>query len=125
MFESKILNVSLKKNKIHFIPNVVYSQVETLESPNQLLQMDIFKPQISKKIPAIIFVTGGGFISANRARMPQLRMKLAENNFFVASINYRTVPNSTFPAPVEDVKSSIRFLKKMPKNLILIQKKFF
>lgn len=112
MFESKILNVSLKKNKVHFIPNIVYSQVETLESPNQLLQMDIFQPQISKKIPAVMFVTGGGFISANRARMPQLRMKLAENNFFVASINYRTVPNSIFPAPVEDVKSAIRFLKK-------------
>ncbi len=111
MSESKILNVKLSKNKIHFIPDVVYSQVETLESPNHLLQMDIFQPQISKKIPAVIFVTGGGFISANRARMPQLRMTLAENNFFTASINYRTVPNSTFPAPVEDVKSAVRFFQ--------------
>ena len=110
-FESKVLNVELKRAKIHFIPDVVYAQVATFEKPVQLLQMDLLVPSINKKMPAIIFVTGGGFISANRARMPQLRMFLAENNFVVGSINYRTAPNSKFPAPIEDVKSAIRFLK--------------
>ena len=110
-FESKVLNVELKRAKIHYIPDVVYAQVETFEKPVQLLQMDLLVPSINKKMPAVIFVTGGGFISANRARMPQLRMFLAENNFVVGSINYRTAPNSKFPAPVEDVKSAIRFLK--------------
>ena len=110
-YESKILNVKLSKSKVHFIPDVVYSQVPTFETPNKLLQMDILQPQIKEKMPAVIFVTGGGFISANRARMPQLRMFLDEKNYFVASINYRTVPNSCFPAPIEDVKSAIRFIK--------------
>ena len=110
-FESKVLNVELKRAKIHYIPDVVYAQVETFEKPVQLLQMDLLVPSINKKMPAVIFVTGGGFISANRARMPQLRMFLAENNFVVGSINYRTAPNSKFPAPVEDVKSAIRFIK--------------
>lgn len=110
-YESKILNVTLKRPKIHFVPDVVYAQVPTFEKPNQLLQMDLLIPQVAGKLPAVIFVTGGGFISSNRARMPQLRMYLAERNFVVASINYRTVPNSTFPAPIEDVKSAIRFLK--------------
>ena len=110
-YESKILDVKLKKSKIHFIPDIVYSQVPTFETPNKLLKMDILQPQSNEKLAAVIFVTGGGFISANRARMPQLRMKLAEENYFVASINYRTVPNSTFPAPIEDVKSAIRFIK--------------
>lgn len=111
MYESKILNVTLRRAKIHFVPDVVYAQVPTFEKPNQLLQMDLFIPQLAKPMPAVIFVTGGGFISANKARMPQLRMHLAEKNFVVASINYRTVPNSTFPAPIEDVKAAIRFLK--------------
>ncbi|MBR4383196.1 MAG: alpha/beta hydrolase fold domain-containing protein [Selenomonadaceae bacterium] len=111
MFESKILYVPLTQAKIHFVPDVVYAQVPTFESPNQLLQMDLLIPQIKRKLPTVIFVTGGRFISANRARMPQLRMYLAEKNFVVASINYRTVPNAKFPQPVEDVKSAIRFLK--------------
>lgn len=110
-YESKTLNVTLKKSKIHFIPDVVYAQVPTFESPNKLLQMDLLVPQVNKLMPAVIFVTGGGFISANRARMPQLRMKLAEAGYVVASINYRTVPNATFPQPIEDVKSAVRYLK--------------
>ena len=110
-YESKVLNVALKKRKIHFIPDVVYAQVSTFEKPLQLLQMDILLPQSERPLPAVIFVTGGGFIAANRARMPQLRMRLAESGYFVASINYRTVPNAAFPQPVEDVKSAIRFLK--------------
>ena len=115
-YESKILNVALSKFKIHYIPDIVYSQVPTLESPNKLLQMDLLVPQINKLMPAVIFVTGGGFISANRARMPQLRMKLAESGYVVASINYRTVPNATFPQPIEDVKTAIRYLKANAKK---------
>lgn len=111
MFESKILNVPLTRAKIHFVPDVVYAQVPTLETPYHLLQMDLLIPQVKRKLPAVIFVTGGGFISANKARMPQLRMFLAEKNFVVASINYRTVPNARFPQPIEDVKSAIRFMK--------------
>ena len=110
-FESKILNVQLKKAKIHYIPDVVYSQVPTFEKPIQPLQMDILLPQSNKPLPAVIFVTGGGFISSNRARMPQLRMRLAESGYFVGSINYRTTPNANFPQPIEDVKAAIRFVK--------------
>ena len=115
-YESKILNVTLKRDKIHFIPDVVYAQVPTFEKPIQLLQMDILQPQSKSSLPAVIFVTGGGFISANRARMPQLRMRLAESGYFVASINYRTVPNAAFPQPIEDVKSAIRYVKAHSKQ---------
>ena len=73
----------------------------------------------------MIFVTGGGFISANRARMPQLRMFLAEKNFVVASINYRTFPNAKFPLPLEDVKASIRFLKANAQKFNVDAEKIF
>ncbi len=110
-YESKILNVKLRRAKIHYVPDVVYKQAPTFEKPNQLLQMDLLIPETGKKMAAVIFITGGGFICSNRARCPQLRLHLAENNFVVASINYRTTPNNIFPAPIEDVKSAIRFLK--------------
>lgn len=110
-YESKVLNVQLKRAKIHYIPDVIYAQVATFEKPIQPLQMDILLPQSNKPLPAVKFITGGGFISSNRARCPQLRMHLAESGYFVASINYRTVPNSKFPQPLEDVKSAIRFVK--------------
>lgn len=125
IYESKILNVTIRRPKIHFVPDVVYAQVPTFERPNQLLQMDLLIPQVAKKLPAVIFVTGGGFMSSNRARMPQLRMHLAEKNFVVASINYRTIPNSKFPQPIEDVKSAIRFLKASAQRFNIDAEKIF
>ena len=125
IYESKILNVTLRRPKIHFVPDVVYAQVPTFERPNQLLQMDLLIPLVAGKLPAVIFVTGGGFISSNRARLPQLRMHLAEKNFVVASINYRTVPNAVFPQPLEDVKSAIRFLKANARKFNVDAEKIF
>ena len=37
--------------------------------------------------------------------------KLADAGYVVASINYRVAPTATFPQPLEDVKSAIRYLK--------------
>ncbi len=78
--------------------------------------MDILLPQDDKPTPAVIFVTGGGFISSNRARCPQLRMKLAEIGYFVGSINYRVAPDSTFPQLIDDVKTAINFLRSNAKG---------
>ena len=115
-YESKILNVELKRNKIHYLPDVVYAYVPTFETSVQQLQMDILLPQSAKPLPAVIFVTGGGFVASNRARCPQLRMKLAEEGYLVGSINYRTAPNSTFPQPVDDVKTAVNFLRSNAKR---------
>lgn len=125
VYESKILNVTLRRPRINLVPDVVYAQVPTYERPNQLLQMDLLIPQVERKLPAVIFVTGGGFIAANRARKLQLRMFLAEKNFVVASINYRTAPNAKFPAPIEDVKSAIRFLKANAQRFSVDAEKIF
>ena len=51
VYESKILNVTLRKPKIHFVPDVVYAQVPTFEKPNQLLQMDLLIPLLEKNCP--------------------------------------------------------------------------
>lgn len=62
-------------------------------------------------MPAIVFVTGGGFINANRDNGVQLRNYLAEKGYVVASITYRVAPTAKFPQPLEDVKASIRYLR--------------
>lgn len=109
--ESKILNVTPTKTEVSYIPDIVYSQVPSRGFQNISLQMDILQPKTEAKKPAILFVTGGGFINANRANGLQLREKLADAGYVVASINYRVAPTATFPQPLEDVKSAIRYLK--------------
>lgn len=109
--ESKVLNVTPTKTEVSYIPDIVYSQVPSRGFQNISLQMDILQPKTEAKKPAILFVTGGGFINANRANGLQLREKLVDAGYVVASINYRVAPTATFPQPLEDVKSAIRYLK--------------
>ncbi len=112
VLSEKILDVTLKKSKVYSIPNVVYAR----EDHNQTLLMNLLQPVSSTPTPAVIFATGGGFVSTDQSRFIQPRMFLAEHGFFVASISYRVMPRGKFPAPVEDLKSAIRFLKAHAKD---------
>ena len=105
------LNVQLKDPLIQLISDVVYEQVPIAGYNNVAMKMDILKPEKDKKMPAIIYIPGGGFISANKDSYIQQRMKLAQADYVVASIEYRVAPTVTFPQPLEDVKTAIRYLK--------------
>jgi len=109
--ESILLSVPVKTPLINQISDVVYEQVPMRGYPNVAMKMDILQPKSDKKLPAIVYVTGGGFINANKDNGIQLRMHLAEAGYVVASIQYRVAPTAKFPQPLEDVKSSIRYLK--------------
>ncbi len=109
--ESKILNVVPSRTVVNYIPGVVYEQVPTRGYQSVPMEMDILQPERKEKMPCIIYVTGGGFINANRARGIQERMHFADNGYVVASITYRVAPTAQFPAPLEDVKAAIRYLR--------------
>ena len=75
------------------------------------MTMDLLVPCGEGPYPAIVYINGGGFINANKDGYIQQRLELAEHGYVVASITYRIAPASTFPAPLEDVKSAIRYLR--------------
>ena len=104
--ESTMLSVPVKTPMINQISDVVYEQVPMRGYPNVAMKMDILQPESDAKLPAIVYVTGGGFINANKDNGIQLRMHLAEAGYVVASIQYRVSPTARFPEPLEDVKSS-------------------
>ena len=108
---SQTISVPVKTPVIQQISDVVYEQVPMRGYPNVAMKMDILQPKSQEKLPAIVYVTGGGFINANKDNGIQLRMHLAEAGYVVASIQYRVAPTAKFPQPLEDVKSAIRYLK--------------
>jgi len=62
--------------------------------------------------PLIVYVPGGGFMSARKEAALDLRTYVAGAGFIVASIEYRTMLNgATFRDGVADVKSAIRYLR--------------
>lgn len=110
-YPSQTLEVAPAKTEVKQISGVVYEQVPSRGYPNVPMQLDLLQPQKKTKMPAIVYVTGGGFINANRDNGVQLRNYLAEKGYVVASITYRVAPTAQFPQPLEDVKASIRYLR--------------
>ena len=108
---SKIIDVPAEVHEIAFWENVPFAEGVARGSLRYTLYMDVFQPKVKEKCPLIVFVTGGGFIMAPRNNLPQIRMRLAQAGYVVASIEYRVAPLGRFPQPLEDVKTAIRWLR--------------
>lgn len=108
------INLELKNNTrpfVQLVSNVVYAQVSDRGYVNKPLTIHLVIPQDKKPHPVILYINGGGFINANKDGYMQQWLDLAEHGYVVASMTYRVAPTSTFPAPLEDVKSAVRFLR--------------
>lgn len=75
--------------------------------------MDVIRPRdnSAKPRPAVLLVHGGGFRAGTKEGYIPLAVKLAERGYVAATVNYRLSPGAQFPAPVEDVKAAVRFLR--------------
>lgn len=107
---AKVIQVKPTRNQIDAISGIVYSQITTARETRPL-HMSLLVPRTDAPKPAIIYFPGGGFTSANHDKYIQMRMALAEAGFVVAAAEYRVVPD-TFPAPVNDGKAAVRYLRQ-------------
>lgn len=114
--ESKILEVKLNKPSVNVIADLAYTQVQNPFGQVTQLNMDILKPNSKTQLPAVLFITGGGFVQSPKENYIQQRLAIAEAGYVVASIEYRVVPNTTFPGPLEDAKTAVRYLKENAKK---------
>jgi acetyl esterase/lipase len=75
--------------------------------------MDIVRPKGASDTPrpTVLLVHGGGFRAGNKEGYIGLAVKLAERGYVAATANYRLSPGNQFPAPVQDVKAAVRFLR--------------
>ena len=90
---------------VKVLRNVEYSK------PNgKALLLDVFIPEDAKgKLPMIVWIHGGGWVSGNKENPPTLMF--LRKGYAVASINYRLSPVAPFPAQIHDCKAAIRFLR--------------
>ena len=106
---SQHLKFSLTRPQVRAISDITYAQY--FDWPKSFLKMDILQPESKEKLPAVVFVTGGGFTASPKENYLQQRVHLAEHGYFVASVEYRVIPNGMFPDPVVDVKAALRYLR--------------
>lgn len=91
-------------------PGVTYAEIANGFARSHLM-MDLIRPAGTMPVPAIVFVSGNGWRSIDRAALiPQLA-PFARAGYLVATIDYRIIGEAAFPEPLKDVKAAIRFLR--------------
>ena len=82
------------------------------------LQIELLTPSTAKngETPLVVWINGGGFTNSDAASNLETRLALAKGGYVVASVQHRTSAVSNFPAPLQDIKAAIRFLKAGAKN---------
>lgn len=96
---------------IDFYENVPYGM-----GGNHFMYLDLMVPRdkANTKCPVIIWIHGGGWSIkelTKKYRPVNGLVQACKMGFVCASIEYRLVTEAPFPAPVEDCKCAVRFLK--------------
>lgn len=85
--------------------------------PANLLTLDFYPSTTPGNRPCVIVVHGGSWAGGDSQQLPELNSVLAKAGYHVATINYRLAPEYKFPAPIEDVKTAMNFLRANAANL--------
>jgi acetyl esterase/lipase len=93
--------------------DVVYSTVPGFRP----LTLDLYRPAAAGTHPLVIYIHGGGWSFGHSrqagafAQWPRVLASLAARGYVVTSLNYRLSGEAPFPAAIQDVKTSIRWLR--------------
>jgi uncharacterized protein len=87
--------------------NLAYATRSPLE------KLDIYVPTGPALPGLVVYVHGGAFIEGDKgsANTRQIVNYLLNQGFAVAAVNYRLAPKWVFPAPVQDVRAAVRWLR--------------
>ncbi len=107
------LRVKPKRYDTRLFCNLAYTHRSTDNSPDAALYFHLIMPTGKKgeKFPLLVYIGGGSWRTSKPERhLPELNF-FAQKGFAVASIQYRTTESSSFPAQIEDVRTSIRYFR--------------
>lgn len=86
-----------------------YEAIEYASPGGETLLLDLRVPDGAGPHPVIVYLHSGAWIMGDRFGGPAVRQ--ASRGYAVASIEYRLAPDHIWPAPVEDTKAAIRWLR--------------
>ena len=98
------LNSNLPKN------TRIYKDLSYSEADDKELLLDLYIPAKCDGCPLVVWVHGGAWRAGNKEN-PEHALTLLQQNFALASINYRLSQEATFPAQIIDCKAAIRWLR--------------
>jgi acetyl esterase/lipase len=78
---------------------------------------DVFIPTSADRPPVVLWLHGGGWRFGDRRLAPDLAAFAQASGLGVVSIDYRLSDEARFPAPVEDVKTAVRWMRSSAQEL--------
>lgn len=76
------------------------------------LFLDLHRPESrSRPLPGVVLVPGDGWQGGTRRSLDVLATALAARGYVAAAIDYRLPGEAPFPAPVEDARGAVRWLR--------------
>lgn len=80
--------------------------------PDERNVLDLWKADSKQPTPLAVFIHGGGFRAGDKSNLNAATLRrLLDAGISVAAINYRFVPKHPLPAPHEDARRAIQFLR--------------
>jgi acetyl esterase/lipase len=105
-----LVNTLINRNAFDLKSDVAYG-------PGERQRLDVYSPKGVTRAPVLIFVHGGGWYRGGREDYPFLGDAFVEKGYVTVIISYRVAPQAVFPAFVQDVATSVRWVKDNIANL--------
>ncbi|MBU3694321.1 MAG: alpha/beta hydrolase, partial [Rhodocyclaceae bacterium] len=78
----------------------------------ETLRADLYRPQADAPRPAVLLIHGGGWSPPDRrSQMDSIAGRLAARGYVVMNATYRLAPQHQHPAPVEDLREALAWLR--------------
>jgi len=83
------------------------------------LQVDICRPENTPgPVQGLLFLPGGGWQTANRAPLKErYGLRMAQHGFVCVAGEYRVMDEAPWPAQIQDVKATIRWMRAHSESL--------
>ena len=101
--------------EVRIVSDQVYSHAG---SKSRLADLYLPAPGIAPS-PVVIWIHGGGWRFGDRRLAPNLALFAQQSGIAVVSIDYRLSDEVKFPAPVEDVKTAVRWVRSVSSSFEL------
>ncbi len=85
---------------------------------------DFYEAQSLKKVPTVVYVHGGAWISGNKEQYKKMAQALTQKNLCVAVMDYHLAPAGQHPKPIEDLQTVISKIKKVKSSKCDVKKIF-
>jgi acetyl esterase len=127
-----LLEIDLKIIRESITPTIISDKYETIHLEDHILSgpygeisLQIYRPNLDKDQPVIVFYHGGGFILGNIKGYAPFCEKVAhDTKCTVVSIEYRLAPEHKFPTAIEECYVSTKWIYEQAKELGLDDTRF-